>query len=101
MIPFEQALEATLQKLGLAEPGAMLELRKEWAGLAGEPWATRAVPLFLRAGVLTVEVRERTALAFLRYAVGDLERRLAERFGPQVVQRVDLRPPARHLGGSR
>lgn len=100
VIPFEEALQATLNKLGLGEPAVMLEIRREWEEMAGPTWATKAVPLYLQRGVLVVEAVERSGLSFLRYGVGELERRLAERFGPEVVGRVDLRPPSRTPGGA-
>jgi hypothetical protein len=99
MIPFEEALEATLHKLGLAEPAVMLQIRREWEEVAGSPWATQAVPLYLQRHVLVVELQDRAAMSFLRYGVAELEARLANRFGREVVQRVDLRPPGRNPGG--
>lgn len=96
MIPFGDALEMTLQKLGLGEPAVMLEIRREWEALAGVRWSSQAVPLYLQKGVLVVEVRDRSAMAFLRYSVADLERRLVDRFGREVVQRVDLMAPTRN-----
>lgn len=95
MIPFEKALEATLNKLGLGEPATMLEIRREWEEIAGQPWGSKTVPQYLQRGVLVVEAVDRTALGFLRYGTADLERRLAERFGAEVVRQVELRAPAR------
>lgn len=95
MIPLEEAIEATLRKLGLAEPAVMLEISREWAEVAGEPWAAQAVPLFLRQGVLVVETRDRSAVGFLRYGVTELERRLVSRYGSDTVQSVEVRPPSR------
>lgn len=95
MIPFGDALGATLRSLGLAEPALMLRIQEEWEELAGEPWTTKAVPLYLRQGVLVVEAKDRTAVAFLRYGLGELERRLGARFGPEIVQSVEIRPPGR------
>lgn len=94
MIPLEEALENALRKLGLVEPALMLEILAAWEELAGEPWISRARPLYLRQGALVVEATERTAVAFLRYGTGELERRLRGRFG-DVIQRVEIRPPAR------
>lgn len=99
MIPFEQALGATLRKLGLAEPALMLDLGREWGGLAGEPWITKATPLYVRAGVLVVEAADAGSVAFLRYGVGDLLRRLTERFGSEAITSVEIRPPQRRSRG--
>lgn len=98
MIPFEEALEATLHKLGLGEPALMLEISREWDAVAGQAWAGKSRPLYLQRGVLVVEVLDRSGLAFFRYGVTELERRLAERFGPELVREVELRPPSRNPG---
>lgn len=99
MIPLEEVLGATLRKLGLAEPAVMLQITGEWAEVAGEPWATRAVPRYLRGGVLVVETRDRGGAGFLRYGAADLERRLADRYGPETIRSVEVRPPStRPLG---
>lgn len=95
MIPFEKALEATLNKLGLGEPVVMLEIQREWEDIAGPTWATKAIPLYLQRGTLVVEAVDRTGLSFLRYGVSELEARLSERFGADVVHQVDLRAPGR------
>lgn len=95
MIPLGDALGTTLRRLGLAEPALMLRIQEEWGAVAGEPWASRAVPLYLRQGVLVVEARERSGVAFLRYGVGELQRRLAAKFGPETVGSVEIRPPGR------
>ncbi|MGA7270444.1 MAG: DUF721 domain-containing protein [Acidimicrobiia bacterium] len=95
MIPFEDALGQTLRKMGLAEPALMLDLETEWSELVGEPWSSKARPLFVRSGVLVVEASDPGAVAFLRYGVGELQRRLGNRFGEDVVSRVEIRPPSR------
>lgn len=97
MIPFEEALGATLRKLGLAEPALMIDLSREWPGLAGEPWSSKATPLYVRGGVLVVEAVDPGAVAFLRYGVADLQRRLTERFGSESVSSVEIRPPGRRF----
>lgn len=98
MIPFGEALHAALDRLGLSQPATMLEIQQEWETVAGPTWAQRAVPLYLQRGVLVVEAVDRAGLSFLRYGVSELEGRLAERFGPDVVARVELRPPSRRGG---
>jgi hypothetical protein len=95
MIPFDEALGATLHKLGLAEPALMLDLSREWAEVAGEPWASKATPLYVRSGILVVEGNDVGAVGFLRYGILELHRRLEERFGPQAITGVEVRPPRR------
>jgi len=99
VIPFDEALGATLRKLGLAEPALMLDLSREWGRLVGEPWSIKATPLYVRSGVLVVEARDPGSVAFLRYGVGDLQRRLTERFGPEAITSVEIRPPQRRSRG--
>ena len=99
MIPFGDALGASLRRMGLAEPSMMLELVEEWETIAGEPWATQAVPLYVRGGVLVVESVDRAGGAFLRYGVSELESRLDARFGPGMITKVEIRPPGRGPGG--
>lgn len=94
MIPLEEALENALKKMGLVEPSLMLEIVETWEEMAGEPWISKARPLYLRQGTLVVEALEKSAVGFLRYGISDLERRLGERFG-SVVQKVEIRAPAR------
>ncbi|HLT96897.1 MAG TPA: DUF721 domain-containing protein [Acidimicrobiia bacterium] len=98
MIPLDQAIEATLEKLGLRQPVMMMELSREWDEFAGSPWAGVSRPLYLQRGVLFVEVLSPPALGFLRYGVGDLERRLAEKFGSDNVRSVELRAAPRRPG---
>lgn len=101
MIPFDEALGATLAKMGLAEPALMLDLSREWAGLAGEPWASKATPLYVKSRVLVVEANDPGSVAFLRYGVGELERRLGNRFGPEAFVSVEIRSPPRRSGGPK
>ncbi|CAN5872474.1 hypothetical protein BH23ACT5_BH23ACT5_07000 [soil metagenome] len=101
MIPFDAALGDALRKLGLAEPAVMLELSRDWADLAGEPWASQARPLYVKGRVLVIEANVPSGVAFLRYGAAELERRLGDRFGPDTVSSVEIRPPSRRSGGPR
>jgi hypothetical protein len=98
VIPFEEALGRTLRNMGLAEPALMLDLGSEWSELAGEPWNSKARPLFVRSGVLVVEATDPGSVTFLRYGVAELQRRLGERFGEDIISRVEIRPPSRRRG---
>ncbi len=101
MIPLDAALGDALRKLGLAEPAVMLELNRDWDALAGEPWASQARPLYVKSGVLVVEAAVASGVAFLRYGVGELERRLAERFGRETISSIEIRPRSRRPGAPR
>ena len=84
-------LEAVLRRLGLPAPGVLDRLVREWAQVAGEPWATRAAPVGLNRGELVVEVADGTTASLLRYQVGGLLDRLAEGLGARLVETVRLR----------
>lgn len=101
MIPFEDALGDALRSMGLAEPALMVELTREWGAIAGRPWDTKAVPLYVRGGVLVVEAAERGGVDFLRYGLSDLERRLEERFGSGAINKVEIRAPRPEKRGRR
>lgn len=84
-------LAAVLRRLGLPPLGALQRLVDDWAGLAGEPWASRSRPATLQHGELVVEVADGTSASLLRYQVGDLLRRLQEGLGARLVDTVRIR----------
>ena len=71
-------LEGLLRRLGLPAPGALEHLLDDWARVAGEPWAERAVPVGLHRGELVVEVADGTTASLLKYQVNGLLERLEE-----------------------
>jgi predicted nucleic acid-binding Zn ribbon protein len=95
VIPLEEALEATLRRLGLAEPLVMMTIARDWERIAGPRWAEQATPIYLREGTLVVEAKDRRGVAFLRYAVAELRQRLVDEFGADTIKGVELRPPSR------
>ncbi|MGH8875060.1 MAG: DUF721 domain-containing protein [Acidimicrobiia bacterium] len=94
-----EALGSTLAEvlagLGMVDLEVVLALSREWPGLAGELWAEHSRPVVLRDGELTVEAAGPAALPLLRYATGELQRRLDQRFGEGVVESIRVRPPGR------
>jgi hypothetical protein len=86
--PLEESLRTLLSSLGLPEPGVFEIIRDEWADLAPPPWAGRSEPAYLRRGELVVTVPNSSLVALLRYASGDLLRRLESRIGSGVVLSV-------------
>ena len=84
-------LAAVLRRLGLPPIGALQRLVDDWAGLAGEPGASRSRPATLQHGELVVEVVDGTSASLLRYQVGDLLRRLQEGLGARLVDTVRIR----------
>ncbi|MDH3259382.1 MAG: DUF721 domain-containing protein [Acidimicrobiia bacterium] len=82
-----------LKNLGIERLDVMLSLVNEWEELTPEPWSSHATPLLLKGGELLVEAASSQAVTLLRYAVGDLLRRLDERFGVGVVGSVRVQSP--------
>jgi hypothetical protein len=84
-------LEGVLRRLGLPPPGALDRLLDDWPALAGEPWASRAVPVVLRRGELVVEVADGTAASLLKYQSNALLDRLEQGLGARLVDSVRIR----------
>ncbi len=86
-------LRAALGRMGLDRVDLTLKLIEEWNEVAGSPWAGASNPVVVKDGELVVEATSPGAVRFLRYSVGDLMRRLDERFGEGAVTAVTVRPP--------
>lgn len=86
-------LRSALGSMGLERVDLTLSLMRDWDEIAGSPWAGASTPLVVKDGELTVEAASATAVRFLRYSIGDLMRRLDDRFGEGVVIAVTVRPP--------
>lgn len=94
-----EGLDEVLRRLGLPATDVMDRLVRDWAGLAGEPWASRARPAGLHRGELTLEVADGTAASLLRYQSGQLVDRLEQGLGARLVESVHIRlssPKKRH-----
>lgn len=89
----ETILTRVLGTLGLPEPGSLNRLRRDWDLIAGEPWKDRSQPLVLRNRELVVESLSSAMVSVLRYATGDLQRRIDDVLGPGHVQAVRVVPP--------
>jgi hypothetical protein len=84
-------LEGVLRRLGLPSPDALDRLVNDWPALAGEPWASRAVPVGLRRGELVVEVADGSTASLLKYQSGALADRLEQALGARLVDVVRIR----------
>jgi predicted nucleic acid-binding Zn ribbon protein len=84
-------LEAVLRRLGMPAPFDLGRLVDEWAALAGEPWASRSIPVGLREGELVVEVLHGTDATLLKYQVDALLERLERGLGAPLVEAVRIR----------
>lgn len=88
-------LGETLARLGVGRMDVLLALNDEWDEIAGAPWAGQSSPVILQRGELIVEAANPSGVRFLGYAADDLVRRLTDRFGPHVVDRVQVVAPER------
>jgi hypothetical protein len=94
-VALEDLLESVLARFGLPAPSISRSLGDRWDDLAGEPWAGHTRPLFIRERELVVEAASPALVGMLRYAVGDLMRRLDDQLGANVVDSVRVVGPAR------
>jgi hypothetical protein len=74
------------QRTGLGQAAL---LWADWPDLAGRDWA-KATPLRLEKGTLSVAVPDGITATRLRYATGELIKRIEDRMGPGVVSNVRL-----------
>ena len=86
-------MEGLLAKLGLPAPSVSLSLDERWDEIAGSPWSGQTRPLFIREGELVVEAISPALVGMLRYAIGDLMRRLDDQLGEGVVETVRVIGP--------
>ncbi len=93
---FEVSLAEVFRKMGLPDPIVMSQLMDEWDTLAGEPWKGRSRPIVLKGKTLIVETSAPSMVALLRYGKASLLEALIERFGPGVIDQIEVRPPARN-----
>jgi hypothetical protein len=91
--PIEGMLESLLARLGLPAPSVSKYLADGWDEMAGAPWAEQTKPLFIREGELVIEAISPALVGMLRYAIGDLMRRLDEQLGEGVVETVRVVGP--------
>jgi hypothetical protein len=78
--------------------GQTAQLWADWPDLAGPEW-TKATPIRLEKGTLSVAVPDGMTATRLRYATGELIKRIDDRMGPGVVSNVRLQ--IRRPKGSR
>lgn len=93
--PFSEALEGIFGRLGIPLPEVQAQLRAEWDDLAGKPWAGRSQPRVIRDRTLVVEANSPSMVSLLRYGESVLLESIAERFGPGVVDSVEIVVPGR------
>lgn len=91
--PFSRSVDEMFRRMGLSDPVVMASIGSEWDTLAGPPWSGRSKPLYIKGTTLVVEAVSGSMVAFLRYGESKLVDTLSERFGPGVIDSVDVRPP--------
>ena len=114
--PMPGLLQESLQCLGLAERLREAEIWRVWPDAVGAVVATRAQPLRIINGTLTVAVSSAPWMQELRFMTGMMKENLNGRLGGEVVRdiilkagRVDKpeketpeeRPPKKHLKPSQ
>ena len=91
----ESVLSRLLHTLGLPSPDLLPRLRESWDDLAGPPWAGQSSPVLLRRGELVVESVSPQLVSILRYASGELLRRLDEELGSGRIDTIRVAGPRR------
>ncbi|MGH8923905.1 MAG: DciA family protein [Acidimicrobiia bacterium] len=91
----ESVLSRLLGTLGLPSPDLLPRLRGSWDDLAGPPWAGQSRPVLIRRGELLVESNAPQLVSILRYASGELLRRLDTELGPGKIETIRVAPPRR------
>lgn len=92
---FESSVGDLFRKIGLPDPLVMSQITDDWDSVAGEPWAGRSRPIIIKGSTLIVEASTPSLVAFLRYAVSDLEEKLETLVGKGIIENIEVRPPAR------
>lgn len=95
LAPLGSALDELFRRLGIPDPELMSRLAGDWDTVAGDPWAGRSRPVYIRDRTLVVEAASPSLVAFLRYGVTGLLATLEETLGKGVVARVEVAPPSR------
>lgn len=89
--PIGAGLERLLRDMGMPRLFDVVRLADEWDEAAGEPFASLARPAGYRDGELLIQVADGSAASLLKFHIGDLVTRLAERYGPGTVTSVRIR----------
>jgi predicted nucleic acid-binding Zn ribbon protein len=94
--PIRGPLGEALQGLGLGEPGRAIRLAEEWEEICGKEWGAHSRPVSLWNGELVVEADSGGVAGLLRYATGELLRKIDDRLGTGLVTTVRIRVARHH-----
>ena len=89
-VSLRHTIDEVLARMGLGGVELLDQLRSEWPQLAGDLWYPDARPVLVQDGQLVVEAIP-GAVGLLRYATGELLRRLDDRFGQGVIESVRVK----------
>lgn len=94
-MPFPQPLPGLIQEslrgLGLAERLREAEIWRIWSDVVGATVASRAQPLRIINGTLTVAVTSAPWIQELRFMTGMMKEKLNSRLGGEVVREIVLK----------
>ena len=90
---FSESIDKVFTRLGLPDPILMSKISADWDEFAGNPWAGRSKPLYVKRHKLVVEAFSPSMVAFLRYGETGLIEALEKRFGTGVVDSIEVISP--------
>lgn len=93
MSSFESTMLEMFRRLGLPDPLLVGRIKREWEELAPGPWLGRAEPVTVQGKTLVVAANSPSLVAFLRYGSGDLLKAIQGRFGPGVIDAIEVTGP--------
>lgn len=93
MSSFETTMMEMFRRMGLPDPLLVGRIKDEWDELAANPWAGRSKPLTVQGKTLVVEANTPSLVAFLKYGTSDLLISLERRFGPGIIENIEVRGP--------
>lgn len=93
MSSFEATMMEMFRRMGLPDPLLVGRIKDEWDQLASSPWAGRSKPLTVQGKTLVVEANSPSLVAFLKYGSSGLLVSLELRFGPGVIENIEVRGP--------
>jgi len=96
-----KAIDRLMRNLGAPKLATVRSVFDRWPELVGEQVASRAQPIALRDGVLSVGVEDPAWATQLRFLEAELLRQIADEFGPDEVTAIEVRVRPRRGGAPR
>lgn len=95
----DDLIGSIVQKAGVCADLNASKLVASWDDIVPERWLGRSKPIGVRGQTLLVEVPKGADASLLRYDTAGLLRRIASRFGPNLVRAVRFRVQGDGRGG--